>query len=93
MGERTGGERTGDERSGDDRRRPIRGALVGVALIVAGAFTLGALVFVSNSPSAGATRLMMSVGLAGSALLSAIAQGLVFGGAYLLWKAAHRSRA
>ena len=69
---------------------PLRRALSGVALILAGALTLGFLVFISNSRDPGATHLMMSVGLAGSALLSAIAQGLIFFGGWTLWKAARR---
>lgn len=78
------------ERTPDTRDHPIRRALVGVALVLAGGLTLGLLIFVSNSQSEGATRLMMSLGLAGSALLSAIAQGLVFFGGWMLWKLARR---
>lgn len=78
------------ERTSDDRDQTIRHGLTGLALVLAGALTLGLLVFVSNSQSAGAEHLMMSLGLAGSALLSAIAQGVIFLGGWMLWKAAHR---
>jgi hypothetical protein len=78
------------ERTSDTRDRPVRRALAGVALVLAGGLTLGFLVFVSNSQSPGATHLMMSLGLAGSALLSAIAQGLVFWGAWMVWQVARR---
>jgi high-affinity Fe2+/Pb2+ permease len=78
------------ERKSDTREHAIRRALVGVALVLVGGLTLGFLVFVSNSQSSGAEHLMMSLGLAGSALLSAIAQGLVFLGGWMLWKSAHR---
>ena len=78
------------DRRSDTRDHPIRRALAGVALVLIGGLTLGFLVFVSNSQSDGAVHLMMSLGLAGSALLSAIAQGLVFLGGWMLWKSARR---
>jgi hypothetical protein len=79
-----------DERTLERREHPVRGALFGAALILVGALTLGFLVFVSNSQEPGAERLMMSLGLAGSAMLSATAQGLIFWGAWRVWKAARR---
>jgi hypothetical protein len=66
----------------------MRRAVGGVVLMAIGAVTLGFLVFVSNSQ--GSESLMMSLGLAGSAMLSATAQFLIFLGAWMVWKAAHR---
>lgn len=79
-----------DQRTADDRNLPMRRAVLGAALMVAGALTLGFLVFVSNSR--GTEHLMMSLGLAGSAMLSATAQGLIFLGAWMVWKARRRAR-
>jgi hypothetical protein len=66
----------------------MKRAVLGGLLMAAGALTLAFLVFISNS--AGAERLMMSLGLAGSAMLSATAQGMIFVGAWLVWKARRR---
>jgi hypothetical protein len=67
-------------------------AIVGVIFVVVGAVGLAALIFISNSRSPEAERAMISVGLAGSVLASAIAQSLVVIGLWLIWRAA-RSRA
>jgi hypothetical protein len=68
----------------------IRRAVTGAGLMLVGALTIGFMVFISNSLSAGAERLMMGLGLAGSALLSATAQGLIFWGGWMLWQAMRR---
>jgi hypothetical protein len=68
----------------------IRRALTGAALMLVGALTIGFMVFISNSQSEGAERLMMGLGLAGSALLSATAQGLIFWGGWMFWQAMRR---
>ena len=77
-----------DDRASGDRNHPMRRALWGAALMVAGALLLGFLVFISNSQ--GAERLMMSLGLAGSAMLSATGQFLLLLGAWMVWKAGRR---
>ena len=78
------------ERTSDPRHQPMWRALLGVALMATGLLALGFLVFVSNSQ--GAEHLMMSLGLAGSAMLSATAQGLIFVGAWMVWKARRGAR-
>jgi len=78
------------EGTSDKREQSVRSALAGLVLMLVGALTLGALVYISNSRSEGAAHLMISLGLAGSAMLSAIAQGLVFLGGWMLWKATRR---
>ena len=77
-----------DERTSQHRNQSIWSALVGVALVLIGASTLGFLVFISNSQ--GAEHLMIALGLAGSAMLSATAQALIFIGAWMVWKARKR---
>ena len=77
-----------DDRASGDRNHPMRSALWGAALMVAGALLLGFLVFISNSQ--GSERLMMSLGLAGSAMLSATGQFLLLVGAWMVWKSGRR---
>jgi hypothetical protein len=43
------------------------------------------LVFISNDPSPGSERLAFHLGLALTGLISAGAQGLVFGGLAVIW--------
>ena len=69
---------------------PLACALVGVIFVVIGAAGLAALIYVSNSRSPEAERAMLSIGLAGSVLASAIAQSLVVIGSWLIWRAARR---
>ena len=68
----------------------IRRAVTGAALMLTGALAIGFLVYISNSQSEGAERLLMGLGLAGSAMLSATAQGLIFWGGWMLWQAMRR---
>jgi hypothetical protein len=77
-----------DDRTSDARNRPARRRLWGVVLMVLGALLLAFLVFISNDQ--GSERLMMSLGLAGSAMLSATAQFMLLLGAWMLWKAGRR---
>ena len=77
-----------DDRTSGNRTHPARRALWGAALMVAGALMLGFLVFVSNDQ--GSERLMMALGLAGSAMLSATAQFMILAGAWMVWKATRR---
>jgi hypothetical protein len=76
----------------DDRPQSIRRTLTGAVMVLVGALTLGALVYIGNSQSPAAAHLMISIGLAGSALLSATAQALIFGGAWMIWRGARRRR-
>jgi hypothetical protein len=81
-----------------DARSQLRGAslargALGLAFVLAGGAGLVALFYISNSRSAGAEHAMISLGLAGSVLASAVAQTLVVVGIWLLWRAARRGRA
>jgi hypothetical protein len=76
----------------DDRALSIRRRLTGAVMVLVGAVMLGALVYIGNSQNPTAARLMISIGLAGSALLSAMAQGLIFGGAWMIWRGRRRQR-
>ncbi|CAN7218408.1 hypothetical protein LJR219_000728 [Phenylobacterium sp. LjRoot219] len=71
-------------------RAPLRQALAGAALFLVGALTIAVLIYISNSQEPGAVQAMMDLGLAGTALISAIAQGLVFWGGWLIWRATRR---
>jgi hypothetical protein len=70
------------------RGSPLARALLGALFLALGAACLGALFYISNSRSAAAERAMMSVGLAGSVFASAVAQGLMVVGVWLIWRAA-----
>lgn len=79
-----------DEGTSGGREHSIRPTLTGAAMVLVGALTIGALVFISNSRSPAAAHMMMSLGLAGSSLLSATAQALIFAGAWMLWRERRR---
>lgn len=66
---------------------PVRGAL-GVVLALIGSLLLTGLFLISNSSDPAMERLMFRLGLALAGLLSALGQGLVFFGIWLLWSAA-----
>lgn len=68
-------------------------ALLGLVLVVVGGGVLVWLFYISNSRSAGAEHAMITLGLAGSVLSSAIAQTLVVVGLWLLWRAYRSGRA
>jgi hypothetical protein len=72
------------------RLTPMRQAVVGAVLFLAGALTIALLIYISNSQSPTAERAMMGLGLAGTALVSATAQALVFWGAWKIWRATRR---
>ena len=71
--------------------RSARNAILGALLLVAGLATLVWLVYIGNSTSLAAERALTGVGLAGGALMSAVAQALVFIGGWMLWRARRRS--
>lgn len=74
------------------RPKTVRAALAGVILVLAGSLALLALVYIGNSSSSLAERALIDVGLAGSVLISALAQVAVIVGVWLLWRAVHRPR-
>ncbi len=71
-------------------RQAIGQAVGGGVLALAGAVGLALLFFVTNSRDPDAQRLAFQLGLAGSAVLSALAQAMLFAGAWLMGRAAHR---
>ena len=73
-------------------RAPVRRVLTGAALFLVGALTIAALIFISNSQDPAAVKAMMDLGLAGSALVSATAQLLIFLGGWMVWRATRRRR-
>jgi len=74
----------------EPRSAPLVRACVGVALVVVGGLALAALIYISNSRDPAAEHAMISLGLAGSVLVSAIAQAMVVVGLWLVWRAARR---
>jgi hypothetical protein len=64
--------------------------VAGVLMVVAGSLVLLGLVYIGNDPSPASERLMFHLGLALTGLISACAQGLVFGGLAVLWAALKR---
>jgi len=72
------------------RSAPVRRAVIGAALVVIGVLAIAALVYISNSRAPEAERAMIGLGLAGSALASAVAQALIFLGGWMLWSARRR---
>lgn len=75
----------------DNRSASVRRMALGAAFILIGVLGLATLIFISNSHLPAAERAMLDLGLAGSALLSAFAQALVFLGGWMIWSA-RRSR-
>ena len=77
----------------DAGRRPIRPAraLAGLVMVLAGSLILLGLVVVGNCSTELCQKVMFGLGLAQTALISAIAQGLVLGGLGMLWTAVRRS--
>lgn len=70
-------------------KSPSRG-LAGAILMVLGAAGLIALQIAVSSDTAPFGRLQIALGLAGAPLLSALAQGLLLVGAWLIWSAFRR---
>ena len=60
-------------------------AALGAAMVVAGVMTLAWLVYIGNSTSPAAERALIAVGLAGGALISAMAQAAILIGAWMFW--------
>ncbi len=61
-------------------------------MVLAGSLVLLGLVFINNDSSPQSEWLSIHLGLALTGLISASAQGLVFGGLAVLWGALKRSR-
>jgi len=70
-----------------------RRAFAGALLTLAGLSALCALVFITNCLSDACEKAMFSLGLAGMALVSCLAQIGVFFGAWLLWTSWRRRSA
>jgi hypothetical protein len=78
---------------GPDTRTPrLARASVGLALALVGGFALVALIYLSNSRAPAAERAMIDLGLAGSVLVSAIAQAMVVVGLWMVWRATRKAR-
>jgi len=73
-------------------RTPLRHVLAGALLFLAGALIIAVLIFISNSQDPAAVQAMMDLGLAGSALVSATAQLMIFLGGWMVWRATRRRR-
>jgi hypothetical protein len=85
--------RTPSVEGGTERRgASLARALTGIVLVLIGGVALGALIYVSNSRDPDAEHAMIALGLAGSVLVSAIAQAMVVVGLYLLWRTARPRR-
>ncbi|MFN3522285.1 MAG: hypothetical protein ACK4YQ_08540 [Phenylobacterium sp.] len=80
-----------DQRTSPRRRAPAQAA-AGAALAVLGSLTLSLLVWMSNSASPAAHKLMFALGLGLTSLVSAAAQALVFYGLWTMWRAFRRER-
>lgn len=74
----------------EPRRHAVEQAIGGVGLALAGAAGMAALFYITNSRDPLAQRAGFQLGLAGVALLSAVAQAMLFAGAWLMGRAAHR---
>jgi len=68
----------------------VRRRVGGLLLLAVGALALFGLWYVSNCRSEACERAMIAVGLAGSVMISAVAQLLVALGAWQLWLARPR---
>lgn len=73
-----------ETRSGD---RTARRVVTGALLFLVGALTIAFLIYISNSRD---DATMMDLGLAGTALISAFAQVLIFWGGWMVWRATRR---
>lgn len=73
-------------------RTPVRDVVVGALVFLVGALTIGVLIFINNSRDPAAVKVMMDLGLAGSAMVSATAQLLVFLGGWMIWRGMRRRR-
>lgn len=78
------------EARSDLRKAPLARAVTGLLLVLVGGAALGALVYISNSRSPSAERAMIGLGLAGSVLVSGIAQAMVIIGLWMVWRATRR---
>lgn len=65
--------------------------LLGAVMALFGSFVLSGLTFLSHSSRPSCEALMMSLGLAPAAAVSAAAQVALLVGIWLMWSAAHRS--
>lgn len=67
-------------------------ALVGIVFVLAGSAGLLGLLYVTWNHSPAAEHLLFRIGLAGSAILSGLAQVLMLVGAWMVWTALQRAR-
>jgi hypothetical protein len=74
------------------RTASLAQAVLGLVLVLVGAVTLGGLFVMSNSRAPALENAMISLGLAGSVLISATAQALLVVGLWLLWRIGRRRR-
>ncbi len=78
------------EAGSEPRKAPLAWALIGAVMALGGAAVFAGVVFIGNSRSSSAEHAMISLGLAGSVLVSAVAQGMVIVGAWMVWRATRR---
>jgi len=71
-------------------RAQVRHAVAGALLFLVGALTIAVLILINNSQDPAAVKVMMDLGLAGTALVSATAQLFVFLGGWMVWRATRR---
>lgn len=72
------------------RRSAWASATVGVLLTAAGAAALAGLFYIGDSRAPSAEHAMISLGLAGAVLASALAQALVIVGLWMVWRSRRR---
>jgi hypothetical protein len=72
-------------------RRRLASALAGLALASVGAATLVVLVVMTNCSSAACDQWTVRLGLAGTAILSALGQAALIIGGWQVWRSLHRS--
>lgn len=75
------------------KRSGLAGKLFGAALVCAGLATLALLVVVTNCSTTACDRWTVRLGLAGTAVLSALAQAGLIIGAWLVLRSSRRSQA
>ena len=62
----------------------------GLVFVLCGGLALGWLFYIGDSRTPAAEHAVINLGLAGSVMLSAVAQSLIVIGLWLLWRAARR---
>jgi hypothetical protein len=74
------------------RRPSLASAVLGLAFVLIGAGALVGLFYIGDSRTPAAEHAMITLGLAGSVLASAVAQTLLVVGLWLIWRATRRGR-